>query len=108
MLAQENFTVYAPKLRVRRTIRGRREDSENSPFPGYAFVLVRLQWHRARWCPGVMRLVMDGIAPAKVPDTVIEAIRKRVSLSQLLEAARTHEIRSRCVSAASLAEADCL
>jgi hypothetical protein len=28
MLAQENFTVYAPKLRERRTIRGRREDSE--------------------------------------------------------------------------------
>jgi hypothetical protein len=28
MLAQENFTVYAPKLRERRTIRGRREGSE--------------------------------------------------------------------------------
>ena len=78
MLAQENFTVYAPKLRERRTIRGRREDSESLLFPGYAFVLVRLQWHRARWChPGVVRLIMDGIGPAKVSDAVIEEIRGR-------------------------------
>jgi transcriptional antiterminator RfaH len=77
MLAQENFTVYALKLRVRRTIHGRREDSESLLFPGYAFVLVRLQWHRARWCPGVVRLIMDGIQPAKVPDAVIDEIRGR-------------------------------
>ena len=40
-------------------------------------MLVRLQWHRARWCPGVVRLIMDGIQPAKVPDAVIEEIRGR-------------------------------
>jgi hypothetical protein len=33
MLAQENFTVYARKLRVRRPISGRREDSEIPLFP---------------------------------------------------------------------------
>jgi transcriptional antiterminator RfaH len=77
MLAQENFTVYAPKLRERRTIRGRRADSEAPLFPGYAFVLIRLQWHAARWCPGVVRLVMDGLQPARVPDVVIEEIRGR-------------------------------
>jgi hypothetical protein len=31
----------------------------------------------ARWCPGVVRLVMGGLQPARVPDTVIAAIRKR-------------------------------
>jgi transcriptional antiterminator RfaH len=77
MLVQESFTVYAPKLRERRTIRGRREDSEVSLFPGYAFVRITLQWHGARWCPGVVRLVMDGLQPAKVPDAVIEEIRGR-------------------------------
>jgi transcriptional antiterminator RfaH len=87
MLAQEGFTVYAPKLRERRTIRGRREDSEVALFPGYAFVTIELQWHAARWCPGVIRLVMDGLKPAKVPDAVIEEIRGRerngaVELSQ--------------------------
>ena len=60
LLVQENFTVYAPKLRVRRTICGRREDNESPLFPGYAFILVELQWYRARWCPGVVRLLMAG------------------------------------------------
>jgi transcriptional antiterminator RfaH len=77
MLVQGGFTVYAPKLRERRTIRGRREDSEVPLFPGYAFVAIELQWHAARWCPGVIRLVMDGLRPAKVSDTVIEEIRSR-------------------------------
>jgi hypothetical protein len=49
LLAQERFTVYAPRLRERRIVRGRREDHETFLFPGYAFVLIQLQWHRARW-----------------------------------------------------------
>jgi transcriptional antiterminator RfaH len=40
-------------------------------------VEIALQWSRARWCPGVRRLVMDGIQPAKVPDEVIEVIKSR-------------------------------
>jgi transcriptional antiterminator RfaH len=77
LLAQEKFVVYAPKLRERRAVRGRREDHETFLFPGYAFVLIQLQWSTARWCPGVVRLVMDGIQPAQVPDAVIEGIRAR-------------------------------
>jgi transcriptional antiterminator RfaH len=77
LLAQEKFTVYAPKLRERRIIRGRREVCEAPLFPGYAFVFIQLQWHAARWCPGVRRLVMDGLVPAKVSDAVIEEIRGR-------------------------------
>ena len=77
LLAQEKFVVYAPKLRERRIVRGRRQDHETFLFPGYAFVLIQLQWSAARWCPGVVRLVMDGIQPAKVADEVIEAIRGR-------------------------------
>ena len=55
LLMQEHFTVYAPKLRERRVVRGRREEREAPLFPGYAFVLIQLQWHAARWCPGVVR-----------------------------------------------------
>ena len=46
-------------------------------FPAYAFVFIRLQWHAARWAPGVIRLVMDGAQPARVPDAVIDEIRSR-------------------------------
>jgi transcriptional antiterminator RfaH len=73
MLARADFQVYAPRLREWRGQRQR----ELALFPGYAFVLVQLQWYAARWCPGVVRLVMDGLQPAKVPDAVIEEIRGR-------------------------------
>jgi transcriptional antiterminator RfaH len=77
LLVQERFTVYAPKVRVRRIIRGRREDREVPLFPRYLFIEIVQQWYRARWCPGVVRLIMDGITPAKVPDAVIAEIQSR-------------------------------
>jgi transcriptional antiterminator RfaH len=46
-------------------------------FPGYAFVLIELQWRSARWSPGVLRLVLDGDRPARVPDEVIAELRGR-------------------------------
>ena len=46
-------------------------------FPGYAFVLIELQWHAARWSPGIVRLVLDGDRPARVPDKVIAELRGR-------------------------------
>jgi transcriptional antiterminator RfaH len=76
-LAQQNFTVYAPKIRERRIIRGYKTEVLSALFPGYAFVLITLQWHAARWCPGVVRLVMDGVQPAKVANDVIREIRDR-------------------------------
>jgi transcriptional antiterminator RfaH len=47
-------------------------------FPSYAFVWIDLQWHRARWCCGVIRLIMAGDAtPARVPDGVIADLKGR-------------------------------
>jgi transcription antitermination factor NusG len=44
----------------------------------YAFVLIELQWHTARWAPGVCRLVTNGDGrPATVPDAIITAIKAR-------------------------------
>jgi transcriptional antiterminator RfaH len=78
MLARADFQIYAPRLREWRTMRGGRQQQYELPlFPGYAFLLIQLQWHAARWCPGVVRLVMDGLQPARVPDAVIEEIRGR-------------------------------
>ncbi len=77
LLGQRQFPAYAPRLRERRIIRGRRVECEVPLFPSYAFIEIELQWHAARWCPGVVRLVMDGLQPAKVPGAVIEEIRGR-------------------------------
>jgi transcriptional antiterminator RfaH len=46
-------------------------------FPGYAFIAIELQWHAARWSPGVLGLIMDGTGPARVADSIIDGIRAR-------------------------------
>ena len=71
------YEAYCPQLRERRTVRGRRIETLQPLFVGYAFVRIVLQWHTARWCPGTLGLIMDGIVPAKVPDCVISEIRSR-------------------------------
>ena len=76
-LALHGFTVYTPRLRETRVLRGRRVEVNPPLFPLYCFLVVELQWHAARWCPGVTRLVMDGPQPARVPDAVIAEIKAR-------------------------------
>jgi transcriptional antiterminator RfaH len=76
-LGLAGFDVYLPRLRERRIIRGKRVEVNPPLFPGYCFVLIVLQWHAARWCPGVFNLIMDGSGPAHVPDAVIAEIRAR-------------------------------
>jgi transcriptional antiterminator RfaH len=72
------FETYLPRLRVRRMTRYRRLIwSEPALFPGYCFVQIELQWHQARWSPGVRRIVLDGIQPARVPEEIIAEIRAR-------------------------------
>jgi transcriptional antiterminator RfaH len=68
------FEIYSPRIRPARARRG---DDTRPLFPGYAFVLIISQWWAARWSPGIIRLVMDGLQPARVPDRVISELRRR-------------------------------
>jgi transcriptional antiterminator RfaH len=76
-LRQAGFETYAPRLRERRIVHGRKVTRTPLLFPAYAFVYIQMQWHAARWAPGVVRLVMDGAQPARVPDAVIAEIKAR-------------------------------
>jgi transcriptional antiterminator RfaH len=71
------YRTYFPRLREHRTNFGRRIEHRSPLFPGYAFVQIELQWHTARWSPGIIALILDGDAPARVPDKVIAEIRGR-------------------------------
>ena len=72
------FEVYLPRVRVRKLNRVSALSPRTAPlFPGYAFVLIELQRHAARWSPGVLRLVLDGDRPARVPDKVIAELKGR-------------------------------
>jgi len=47
-LALAGYVTYLPRLRQHRVSRGRRLETTPALFPGYAFVLIELQWHAAR------------------------------------------------------------
>jgi transcription termination/antitermination protein NusG len=76
-LALAGYVTYLPRLRQHRVSHGRRIETTPALFPGYLFLSIDLQWHSARWAPGVVRIVLDGAAPARVPDVVIAEIRGR-------------------------------
>ena len=71
------FTTYMPRLLDRRLVNGRTVIRKPALFPNYLFLQIQLQWHAARGCPGVIRLVLDGTRPARVPDKVIDDLRRR-------------------------------
>jgi transcription antitermination factor NusG len=76
-LGLAGFTYYMPRIQPPRKHGSRQAPAPQLLFPGYCFVHIELQWSRAHWCPGILRLLMDGIAPAHVPDVLVAAIRAR-------------------------------
>ena len=76
-LGLNGYETYYPRLRDRRIRFGRTIENRPALFPGYCFVLIQLQWHAARWAPGTLGLIMNGVQPAKVPDPVIAESRSR-------------------------------
>jgi transcriptional antiterminator RfaH len=77
-LAAADYVVYYPRLREERRSFGRRIEVRPPLFLNYAFVQIELQWYRARWCPGVCRLVTAGDGrPAIVAEAIISEIKAR-------------------------------
>ena len=71
-LGLTGYETYAPH------VRSKQHAKRSVPlFPSYLFVWIEVQWHTARWSPGVLRIVMGGDVPAKVPSRVIDEIRAR-------------------------------
>ena len=75
----QGVQVYYPRLRVR--VVNPRARKFRSYFPGYIFVQVDLDEisrSTLQWLPGAAGLVSFGGEPASVPDSLINAVRKRV------------------------------
>jgi len=71
--------VYHPCVRVQ-TVNPRARQVKPY-FPGYVFVRVdlsRYNWSSLQWLPGATGVVSFGGEPADVPETLIQAIRRRV------------------------------
>jgi transcriptional antiterminator RfaH len=76
-LTLAGYEIYQPLLREQRRSHGRKITVTSPLFPGYLFLWVVSGRWNARWSPGVIRLIMDGLQPAHVPDAVISEIRSR-------------------------------
>jgi transcription antitermination factor NusG len=69
-LTMAGYSVYYPRISERGRVR--------ALFLSYLFVVQALQWHRARWTVGVVRIVAgSGGEPAVIGDHVIDGIRAR-------------------------------
>jgi transcriptional antiterminator RfaH len=68
-LNQGGFTTYLPRLRVKQRA--------VPLFPGYLFVQIVERWYPVRWSVGVLRVLMAGEQPYRLPDGVIVNIRRR-------------------------------
>jgi transcriptional antiterminator RfaH len=76
-LRLNGFESYCPRLRVTRRSHGRQVVSSEPLFRSYVFVAVVSGWWAARWCPHVVRLILNGTTPAAVPDSVIDGLKAR-------------------------------
>jgi transcription antitermination factor NusG len=74
-LKLNGFTTYTPRVRVERKLGG--PDGTALLFPGYTFISIELQRHRASRTPGVAKLIMDGEHPGRVPDRIIAELLSR-------------------------------
>ena len=68
-LAKDGFEVYWPRIQT--------EKRTAALFPGYLMVRVVARWYPIRWCPGVLKLLMNGDRPAKLADGVVDEIKGR-------------------------------
>jgi transcription antitermination factor NusG len=68
-LRMNGYEVYYPRILERCRVR--------PLFPSYIFIVQALQWHKARWTVGVVRIVAGtGGEPAVIGDHAINAIKK--------------------------------
>jgi transcriptional antiterminator RfaH len=91
-LHQAGFRTYQPRLRERRIIRGRRVEFHPPLFPGYLFVWIETQFYAICSTPGVLRLLRAGDCPARVPDRVVDELR-RCERNGVIELARPPRLR---------------
>lgn len=87
-LGNQDFRIFLPRgQRVRR--HARKIDVILAPFfPGYLFVrldLTRDRWRCVNSTCGVSHLVMQGSAPAAVPDGIVEQLQKRCDARGVLD-----------------------
>jgi transcriptional antiterminator RfaH len=86
-LYRQGYQCYLPTIPSERLRQGLLTVSHEPLFPRYLFVRLGLGGSAKSWAPirstkGVSRLVSFGVEPAKVADSLVEALRAREALVQ--------------------------
>jgi transcriptional antiterminator RfaH len=68
-LMREGYETYAPRCKIKGKV--------TLLFPSYLFVKVAQRWYPIITSPGISQLLMTGETPARLPDPVFSALRKR-------------------------------
>jgi transcriptional antiterminator RfaH len=70
------YTIYAPRIKAARQGGNGRGVLL---FPGYLFLVATSSrgWWRARWSPGVYRLILSGEEPAVLSDQIVNELKAR-------------------------------
>jgi transcriptional antiterminator RfaH len=78
-LARQGYHCYRPLHRCERIVRGSRQTTVESLFPGYLFIALAddANWAPLRSTRGVNRLVAFGNMPLKVDERFIEQLQRR-------------------------------
>ena len=70
LLMRHAYVTYLPRIKIHSRI--------VPLFPSYLFVnLDCMRWYPILWTPHVIRLLMSGDQPAKLPEDIVTQIRKR-------------------------------
>ena len=82
-LTRAGFTIYLPRIKIRRPGHA----PKITPlFPSYLFAHIDLsRWISMRWSIAVLRILMDGERPARVPERIIMEVRKREGRDGLID-----------------------
>jgi len=93
-LKRDGYMVKVPRCKFRRN-----GDWKIEPlFPSYIFAQAEpTNWSPIRWTVGVIRIVMDGIKPAELPEAEMEKIRQREGPTGVVNAPKWIEGTTRLV-----------
>lgn len=78
------YEVISPKARFRVG----RMYRVAAVFPGYVFLKIHEGWYDAKWCMGVLRLIMNGESPAQLPDWEVVKIMEATGKNGLVKIAK--------------------
>ena len=76
-IERQGFTIYAPREKIVRIVRGRKVHDARWLFPRYLFVWIEDQWQRLFGTIGVSTVLMNGEKPARLPDEFVPSMKAR-------------------------------